>query len=96
MFFYFQVGIIYTATRVFVNLTQVYMPLYLQDTLRLQSSSVATIPLVVFGVSFVTATVMKVVNRKIGRKITFLLGCGMGEHERERIDTEFYTNNNKS
>ena len=82
VFCYFQVGIIYSATRVFVNLTQVYMPLYLEDTLRLQSSSVASIPLVVFGVGFLTATVMQVINRKIGRKITFLLGCGMGEHEK--------------
>ena len=75
----FQVAIIYTTTRVFVNLSQVYVPFYLQDTLNLKSSSVASIPLVVFGVGFAASTAIQYANRKIGQKLTYLIGCGMGE-----------------
>ena len=76
---FFQVAIIYTTSRVFINLYQVYLPFYLQDTLNLKSSSVASVPLVVFGVGFAASTIMQYVNRTIGQKLTFLIGCGMGE-----------------
>ncbi len=74
-----QVAVVYMTTRLFVNLTQAYVPLYLQVTLGLTSSYVATIPLVMFLVGFVTSTLMKFVNHKIGRKLTFLLGCSLGK-----------------
>jgi len=74
----YQVSMVYMTTRIFVNLTQTYVPLYLQVTLQLPSSYVATIPLIMFLVGFVTSTVMKYLNRKIGRKATFLLGCSLG------------------
>ena len=73
-------AIIYTTTRVFVNLSQVYVPFYLQDTLNLKSSSVASIPLVVFGVGFAASTAIQYANRKIGQKLTYLIGCSMGEY----------------
>ena len=63
----------------FVNLTQMYLPFYLQETLKLPNSFVATVPLIIYVVGFVTSTVMKYVNRKIGRKATFIIGCGLGE-----------------
>ena len=69
---------IYMTTRIFVNLTQTYVPLYLQVTLQLPSSYVAIIPLIMFLVGFVTSTVMKYLNRKMGRKTTFLIGCALG------------------
>lgn len=63
----------------FVNLSQMYLPFYLQETLNLPNSFVATIPLVIYVVGFATSTVMKYVNRKIGRKATFIVGCALGE-----------------
>ena len=63
----------------FVNLTQMYLPFYLQETLNLPNSFVATIPLIIYVVGFATSTVMKYVNWKIGRKATFIVGCALGE-----------------
>ena len=63
----------------FVNVTQIYLPFYLQDTLKLPNSFVATVPLIDYVVGFFTSTVMKYVNRKIGRKATFIIGCSLGE-----------------
>ena len=67
------------ATRLFVNLNQTYVPLYLQVSLKLPGLYVATIPLVMFIAGFVTSSVMKLFNRIMGRKTTFLLGCVLGK-----------------
>ncbi|RXG67728.1 Heat shock 70 kDa protein 1, partial [Armadillidium vulgare] len=75
---FFQVALIYMATRLFCNLTQAYMPIYLEDTLLLDEKSIAYIPLVMYVAGFTTTTVMKPVNRIAGRKITFLIGCVIG------------------
>ena len=66
------------STRLFVNLSQAYIPLYLQITLQLHSSYVATVPLVMFLFGFATSTCMKYINRRVGRKVTFILGCLIG------------------
>ena len=69
------------TARIFVNLTRTYVPLYLQATLQLSSSYVATIPLIMFLVGFITSTVMKDLNRQMGLKTTFLLGCTLGKDQ---------------
>ena len=69
---------IYMTTRLFVNLTQSYIPLYLQITLKLEAYSVATVPLVMFLFGFITSMLMKKVNKKIGRKFTYMAGCAIG------------------
>ncbi len=75
---FYQVAGVYMTTRLFVNLSQAYVPLYLQITLQLHSTYVATIPLVMFLSGFATSTLMKFVNRIVGRKITFVAGCLVG------------------
>merc|ERR1719229_677126 len=75
---FYQVAGIYMSTRLFVNLSQAYIPLYLQITLELHSSYVATVPLVMFLLGFATSTCMKYVNKSVGRKVTFIFGCLIG------------------
>ena len=58
-----KVAGVYMSTRLFVNLTQAYIPLYLQVTLELDASYVAIIPLVMFVFGLITSSVMKFVNR---------------------------------
>ena len=72
---FFQVGVVYMATRLFVNISQSYMPFYLQSTLRLHATYVAVIPLVVFLAGFLLTFVMKHVTKTIGRKWAFALSC---------------------
>jgi len=75
---FYQIAGVYMSTRLFVNLSQAYMPLYLQESLQLHATYVAIIPLVMFVAGFVATIVMKTLNRKAGRKITYLLGSLMG------------------
>ena len=67
------------STRLFVNLSQVYLPLYLQESLELRSTYVATIPLVMYSSSFLVSRLMKFLNNKAGRKLSFLIGAIVGQ-----------------
>lgn len=69
----FQVGIIYMSTRLFVNLTQVYIPLYLHKTLNMPASGLAIIPLIVYVGGFITCLVIENLNRRMGRKVINLI-----------------------
>ncbi|XP_075679797.1 major facilitator superfamily domain-containing protein 12-like [Dermatophagoides pteronyssinus] len=72
---FYKVALLYMGTRLTINLTQVYIPNYLQETLRLPKKSVAYIPLVTYTSGFVTSFLMKYINQKLGKKITFLIGA---------------------
>ena len=54
-----------------VNLTQVYTPLYLVDSLNLSKDSVAIGPLVIYVSGFLTTLLLKVVNKFIGRYVRY-------------------------
>jgi hypothetical protein len=59
------------ATRLFVNLSQVYLPLWLQDNLKLGATSVATTPLALFVSGFLTSLAMGPLTQIVGRKVLF-------------------------
>lgn len=58
------------STRLIVNLTQVYTPLYLVDSLQLHKDSVAIGPLVIYISGFLMTLLLKVVNKFIGRYVS--------------------------
>ncbi|XP_077300458.1 major facilitator superfamily domain-containing protein 12-like [Arctopsyche grandis] len=62
------------GTRLFVNLSQVFIPLYLHRTLALPGVTLASVPLVMFISSFVTSLVVRSLNRYLGRKAAYTLG----------------------
>ncbi|KAJ4449761.1 hypothetical protein ANN_01165, partial [Periplaneta americana] len=68
----YQVAMVYMATRLFVNLSQVYIPLYLHESLSMSAESLAIVPLVMFLASFVTSLLIKVLNKKFGRKVSLM------------------------
>lgn len=70
----YQVAVIYMVSRLFVNLTQVFIPLYLHETLDMAASALALVPLVMFIGSFVTSMCIEKMNRFCGRKLTYALG----------------------
>ena len=74
----YQIALIYMSTRLFVNLSQAYIPLYLQVTLQLHATHVATVPLTIFLSGFFTSLSMKKINKRLGRKITFIIGSLVG------------------
>ena len=71
---FYQVAAVYMATRLFVNLSQAYIPLYLQESLELESKFVAIIPLVMYCSGFVASFGMKVIFYLIFYKLFIFLG----------------------
>lgn len=61
---------VYMATRLFVNLSQIYIPLYLHSYLKLPSENLAVLPLVMFMSSYVTSFIIKPLNVEFGRKVS--------------------------
>ncbi|OXU20901.1 hypothetical protein TSAR_000932 [Trichomalopsis sarcophagae] len=74
----YQVACIYMPTRLFVNLTQTYIPLYLHETLQMPATSLAIIPLIMYLSSFKASLAINYINAKLGRKGSYLIGAVMG------------------
>ncbi len=74
---FYQVAGVYMTTRLFVNLSQGYVPIYLQVTLQLPGTSVAVIPLVTFGCGFLTSLVTERIMPRIGIFGTLFMGAAV-------------------
>lgn len=57
------------STRLFVNLSQVFIPLYLHETLNMAASALALVPLIMFIGSFLTTMSIEYLNRSCGRRV---------------------------
>lgn len=75
---FYQIAVVYMSTRLFVNVSQIYLPLYVTETLELPKDSVAIFPLVVYVSGFVASIAMRLVNSRLGRKATYALGLALG------------------
>ncbi|XP_076658283.1 major facilitator superfamily domain-containing protein 12 [Halictus rubicundus] len=74
----YRVACVYISTRLFVNLLQIYIPLYLHETLLMPATSLAIIPLIMFLSSLVMSLIIEKLNTRLGRKISFCLGVLLG------------------
>lgn len=72
---FYMIALLYMATRLYVNLSQAYMPLYIQDTLGLHKQKIAIIPLVIYISGFLSSFFIKFLSRVMGNKITYFFGC---------------------
>ncbi|XP_050842033.1 major facilitator superfamily domain-containing protein 12 isoform X2 [Serinus canaria] len=71
---FYQVAVLYMATRLIVNLSQTYIAMYLTNSLLLSKNYIATIPLVMYVSGFLSSFLMKPVNKWIGRNLTYFVG----------------------
>ncbi|XP_063146806.1 major facilitator superfamily domain-containing protein 12 isoform X2 [Candoia aspera] len=71
---FYQVAMLYMCTRLIVNLSQTYIAMYLTNSLLLPKRYIATIPLVMYISGFLSSFLMKTVNKRIGRNLTYFLG----------------------
>ena len=72
--FFLKVAALYMLTRLIYNVSQVFLPLYVNKTLKLEKIHIALVPLTVFLSGFLTTTVTKSLSQRIGRKLTYLAG----------------------
>lgn len=76
-FSFYHLALLYMCTRLIINLSQVYIAMYLTYTLQLPKNYIAMIPLVMYISGFLSSFLMKPVNKCIGRNMTYFLGIVM-------------------
>ena len=72
--FYMTLGV-FTAARLFLSLSQSYMPFYVLYTLGLSSEYIAIIPLVMYVSGFIFSSPVSYLKNQIGLRKTFCLSC---------------------
>ena len=72
---FYQVGVLYLFTRLFVYVSQGYIPLYLDQTLNLDATSLAFIPIVMFVGGISSASFTRYARKMLGRNLAFVVYC---------------------
>ncbi|KFM58306.1 Major facilitator superfamily domain-containing protein 12, partial [Stegodyphus mimosarum] len=75
---FYQVGLLYMCTRLFQNMSLVFMPLYLQEALRADDDFIAKIPLVMNVSGFFISCSLPKFFKVMSKKITLLTGATLG------------------
>lgn len=65
-----RVAMLYVASRLFITLATVYLPLYIEETKVDGKQALASVPLVSYVSSFTAALLLKYINRICGTKVT--------------------------
>ncbi|XP_059487103.1 major facilitator superfamily domain-containing protein 12-like [Neocloeon triangulifer] len=71
----YQAAVLYVSSRLFTTLSQVFVPLYLDESLGEDAESLALVPLCTFIASFVASLVVKYMNKGLGRMVTYMVGA---------------------
>ena len=74
----YQVACVYMSARLFVNVTQTYIPLFIQETLELKALNVALIPIIMYISGFFVSIAIKPITMRIGNKLMFVIACMIG------------------
>ncbi|CAB3378567.1 major facilitator superfamily domain-containing protein 12-like [Cloeon dipterum] len=71
----YQAAVLYVSSRLFTTLSQVFVPLYLDESLGEDAESLALVPLCTFVASFVASLVVKGMNKGLGRMLAYMIGA---------------------
>eukprot|EP00475_Leptophrys_vorax_P042986 TRINITY_DN8134_c0_g1_i5.p1 TRINITY_DN8134_c0_g1~~TRINITY_DN8134_c0_g1_i5.p1 ORF type:complete len:535 (-),score=105.50 TRINITY_DN8134_c0_g1_i5:116-1720(-) len=75
---FYKVAFIYMCTRLVVNVSQVFVPFFVEYTLLMTTNgneAITTVPLLVYISSFLGTILMKKINDRLGRRGGYILGC---------------------
>lgn len=71
---FYLIALMYVCTRMACNIPQVYIPLYLTKTLRLDKEAIAYYPLMILVCSVVGSFICRFTDKRMGHKFTYLCG----------------------
>lgn len=72
---FYKTGLVFTCSRLLINVSQSYFPLYLTETLKFQKEAIAYFPVVVLISGVFASAIVKPLNKRLGSKIAFSIGC---------------------
>ncbi|XP_035269666.1 major facilitator superfamily domain-containing protein 12 isoform X1 [Anguilla anguilla] len=71
---FYQVTFLHLCTRLIVNLSQIYIPMYLINSLQLPKTYIASVPLLMCVSGFLSSSLMKPLSKPIGTDMTYFVG----------------------
>lgn len=74
---FYAMGVVYTCSRITVNVSQSYFPFYLTETLHFQKEAIAYFPLVILVTGAISSVLVKRISKSLGTKWTFCLACAI-------------------
>ena len=74
----YHVACLYLFSRLFVNVSQAYIPLFLNITLRMPAAFVAIVPMVMYVSGIFMAIVIKFISMRWGIKMASIVSCLIG------------------
>jgi len=74
-FILLQVALVYMATRMSVNLGQVFVSYFVQYSLWLPCNTVATVPLTMFVSGLICSFGIRLLNKHLGRQVSYALSA---------------------
>lgn len=77
---FYQIALLYMLSRLYMNISQVYMPFYLTVVQEREKTFVATIPMISFVSSFFVSTVLSipVFNKRLNKKVLYVFALAVG------------------
>ncbi|KYQ55073.1 putative MFS-type transporter C19orf28 [Trachymyrmex zeteki] len=73
-----RVAMLYVASRLFITLATIYLPLYIEETKVDGKQALASVPLVSYVFSFTAALLLKYLNRICSTKACYFFGAVIG------------------
>jgi Na+/melibiose symporter-like transporter len=73
---FYQVGVVYMLSRVAINISQIFMPFFIELWLGFgkNSETIAIVPIVNMGTGLLTTFFLKRINKKWGRRTSYIIG----------------------
>ncbi|GMR61793.1 hypothetical protein PMAYCL1PPCAC_31988 [Pristionchus mayeri] len=77
---FYQIALLYMLSRLYMNISQVYMPFYLTIVQDYNKTFVATIPMVSFISSFFVSTILSIptFNKRLNKKVLYVFALVVG------------------
>ncbi|XP_039250508.1 major facilitator superfamily domain-containing protein 12-like isoform X2 [Styela clava] len=74
---FYQMALLYMCTRLVVNLSQVYIPMYLTDTLMLSKKYIAIVPLIIYVSGFIATILTNPISKFLRNEVIYLIGAAL-------------------
>ncbi|KAF8354115.1 hypothetical protein PRIPAC_95738 [Pristionchus pacificus] len=77
---FYQIALLYMLSRLYMNISQVYMPFYLTIVQGYTKTFVATIPMISFISSFFISTILSIpmFNKRLNKKVLYVFALALG------------------
>ncbi|XP_076819781.1 major facilitator superfamily domain-containing protein 12-like isoform X1 [Clavelina lepadiformis] len=72
---FYQMAMLYMCTRLVVNLSQVYLPMFLTDTLKMHKKFIAIVPLIAYLSSFLAALLVRPISKIVRQEVMYFWGA---------------------